>query len=372
MALTADVIVVGLGGMGGATAYHLARQGARVIGIDQLDPPHGAGSSHGESRIIREAYFEDPVYVPLVRRAFQLWGDLEEELECILFHRTRALMVGAADSHIISGAEKSAAQHNIPIRRFDPDELARTFPAFRLPEGAVAVLEQRAGLLHVEACVAAHLVGAEAHGAQLRTDEEVTGWERVSGSVEVRTTKQTYRAGQVVFATGPWMRRFFPELPLEIERQVMLWFAPAFSPASLSPEHCPVFLFETAEGTYYGVPDLGSGVKAARHRGGRIGEGAEAVEAAVTEADMDPVRHFLRSHLPAAAGTVERSVACRYTNTPDKKFLIDRHPEWEEVTLVSACSGHGFKFASAVGEATAELVLHARRAAELDPFGWRF
>lgn len=368
------MIVVGLGGMGGATAYHLARQGASVIGIDQLDPPHGAGSSHGESRIIREAYFEDPVYVPLVRRAFQLWGELEEELDCVLFHRTRALMVGAPDSEIISGAEKTAALHNIPIRRFDPDELARTFPAFRLADGAVAVLEQRAGLLHVEACVAAHLVGAEAHGAQLRTNEEVVGWERVSGGVEVRTNRETYSAGHVVFAAGAWMRRFFPQLPLQIERQVMLWFAPAFSPASVTPEHCPVFLFETADGTYYGVPDLGSGVKAARHRGGAVVQGGDAAGAGVgvSEEDVSPVRRFLRSHLPAAAGTLERSSVCRYTNTPDKKFLIDRHPEWEEVTVVSACSGHGFKFASAIGEATADLVANGRRGENIEPFAWRF
>lgn len=368
------MIVVGLGAMGGATAFHLTRQGARVIGIDQHDPPHGAGSSHGESRIIREAYFEDPVYVPMVRRAFQLWGDLEEELECVLFHRTRALMVGEPGSHIISGAEKSAALHNIPIRRFDPDELARTFPAFRVPPGTVAVLEQRAGVLHAEACVAAHLVGAEAHGAKLRTNEAVVGWRRANGSVEVRTPRETYSAAQVVFAAGPWMHRFFPELPLEIERQVMLWFAPAFSPASLTPEHCPLFLFETAEGTYYGVPDLGSGVKAARHRGGAISEEAdlEGAAAAVTEEDVSPVRNFLRTHLPAAAGNLERSVVCRYTNTPDKKFLIDRHPEWEEVTLLSACSGHGFKFASAIGEATADHVFNGRRSEALEPFTWRF
>jgi sarcosine oxidase len=362
-----DVIVVGLGVMGAATTYHLVRRGARVLGLDRFNPPHDAGSSHGESRIIREAYFEHPNYVPLVRRAFELWGQLEQEVDGELFRKTGAIFVGRPEDEVVRGSIRSAREYGVAIDVLSSEAVWRRFPMLRPDPDMVGVLEAGAGVLDAEGCVAALLVAAEDRGALLRVHETVTRWQVAGGGVEVETQTDRFTAGSVVLAAGPWLCELLPGLPLEVERQTMHWFEPRFLPDSLLPPHCPAFLFRTGAGTFYGIPDLGQGVKAARHHGGSTLASHE--EGGVSESDVAPVRDFLERYVPPASGRVLRSAVCRYTNTRSGDFLIDRRAEEENVWVLSACSGHGFKFAPAIGEAMAQRILDGRSVLDLSPFG---
>jgi sarcosine oxidase len=352
-----DVLVAGLGAMGSAVAYHLARRGARVVGIDRYAPPHDRGSTHGESRIIREAYYEGPEYVPLVQRAYELWEELERDMGRSLLTRTGALMLGAPESELIRGSRRSAEEHGIPHELLDREALARRFPIFSPGPETVGLLEARGGVLDPEACVRAHLDAARAHGAVLRTGEPMIAWSADAHGVAVLTSRGRLHADHLVLAVGPWLPELVPGLPLEVERQVMLWFEPRVHPEAFAPGWCPVFLWETdPDHLYYGFPDLGSGVKVARHHGGETGR-VDELEEEVLEEDVEQLRGFLRRHLPAADGRLLRGAVCRYTNTPDHHFLLARHPDHPRVHLVSPCSGHGFKFASAIGERTAEEVM---------------
>jgi len=363
-----DVIVVGLGAMGGAIAYHLGRRGLRVLGLDRHVPPHSHGSSHGRTRVIREAYFEHPVYVPLVQRAFALWRDLESETGADLIRVTGAVMLGAPGSSAVQGSLRSAVEHGLPHEQVTAAEVLRRFPALRPDPGMVGIWEPGAGALAVEACVAAHLGAAGAEGAELRFDEPVISWRADAGGAEVTTARGRYAAGAVVLAAGAWMPGLAPELPLQVERQVQLWFRPAARPEFFRPDRCPVFLWELEGGElFYGLPDFGDGVKCARHHGGETTT-SDRVDRHVRAADVDEVRGFLRRHLPAADGPAVEGTVCLYTNTPNGHFLIDRHPEHPNVWLVSACSGHGFKFAPVVGERVAAWVATGAPHPELAAF----
>lgn len=265
-----DVAVAGLGAMGSAAAFHLARRGARVLGLDALTPPHDRGSSHGESRIIREAYYEHPAYVPLVRRAHALWRELEGLTRRSLLRTTGILNLGAPASGLIRGVLRSVEEHGVPHERLDPAELRRRFPQLRPGPDTVAVYEERAGVLDPEGCVRAHLDAARAEGAEIRFGEAVRAWREDGEGVEVVTDLGRYRAGELVLCVGPWLAGLLPGLPVTVERQTTHWFLPRESPEALSPGRFPAFLWETEPGTYfYGMPDLGGGVKAARHHGGR-------------------------------------------------------------------------------------------------------
>jgi sarcosine oxidase len=259
-----DVIVAGLGAMGGATAYHLARRGIRVLGLDRFAPPHALGSSHGRTRVIRQAYFEHPAYVPLVQRAFTLWRELEAETGRALLRLTGAVMLGGPESEAVRGTLRSAVEHRLPHERLSADEVRRRFPAFRPDAEMVGVWEPAAGALAVEAGVRAHLEAARAAGAELRFGEPVLEWRAKGGGVEVVTERGLHSAGSLVLAAGAWMRELVDWLPLQIERQVQCWFRPAGDGALLRPGRCPVFLWELPNGmVFYGLPDFGEGVKAA-------------------------------------------------------------------------------------------------------------
>jgi sarcosine oxidase len=363
-----DVVVAGLGAMGSAAACHLAVRGARVLGLDRHSPPHALGSSHGETRIIREAYFEHPAYVPLVQRAYRLWEELEGETGRSLLRRTGALMIGPPEGALVRGALESARLHGLPYERLDPGEARERFPAFRMGEGTAVVLEPGAGVLDPEGCVAAHLERARARGAELRMEEPVLAWRHRAQGVEVRTSRGRYEADRLVVAVGPWLADLVPALPFHVERQVMFWFRPRGEPADFGPGRFPAFLWDLPGGElFYGMPDLGSGLKAARHHGGETGT-VHTVDARVRGEDVEVVRRFLRSHIPGADGEPLRGAVCRYTNSPTGHFLIDRHPESEHVLLVSPCSGHGFKFASVFGEVAADLVLDGETRHDISLF----
>ena len=374
METTFDVIVVGLGAMGSAAAYHLTRQGRRVLGLDRFSPPHALGSSHGQTRIIREAYFEDPRYVPLVQRAYELWTALEREAERRLLLETGGLMIGRPDSTVVRGARRSAETHGLRHELLAAAEVRRRFPALRPDDDMVAVWEPRAGILIPEACVAAHLAMARRHGATLRVDEPVLRWEPDGGGVRVASAQGVYAAGQLVLSAGSWLTSLLPDLalPLTVERQPLYWFEACRNAASFTPERLPIHLWEHAPQRYlYGFPDLGDGVKVARHHEGRLTD-PDAVDREVHAEEVEAMRGLVRRYVPDADGPLRSTAVCLYTNTPDDHFLIDRHPAHEQVVVASPCSGHGFKFASAIGEALAELLSEGRTRLDLSLFEQRF
>ena len=365
-----DVIVVGLGAMGSAAAHHLARRGARVLGLDRFAPPHALGSSHGRSRIIREAYFEDPLYVPLVRRAYELWAALERESGRPLLVRTGGLMIGPPDGVVVAGALRSAREHGLPHEELDASDVHRRVPGFRPTADMAGVWEPRAGYLVPEAVIAAHLALAARDGAELHTDEPAVEWRATADGVEVTTGRGAYAADRLVLAAGAWMPRLLGALgvPLAVERTVLHWFRPRHPTTLFDVARFPIFLCEYTPGlAWYGFPDVGDGVKVALHHHGEPAD-PDTLRRDVAPEEVAYVRALLRTFMPAADGALVESAVCMYTNTPDEHFVVDRHPAHPQVVIASACSGHGFKFASAIGEQLAALALDAEPTFDLAPF----
>jgi sarcosine oxidase len=352
-----DVIVAGLGSLGSAAAFHLARRGRRVLGLDRFTPPHAGGSHHGKSRIIREAYFEDPRYVPLVLRAYEDWAALERECGRELMKPTGGLMIGVPDGLLVAGAKRSAEEHGLPYESLSVDEVRRRHPAVRLDEGMDVLFEPRAAVLSPEACVQAHLDGARVAGARLRFDEPVTAWFSDGPGVRVETPAGRYYAERLVLSAGAWMGRLVRELEndLEVERQVLYFFEPV-EPELCTPAKLPIFLIEHEYGRYYyGFPDLGEGAKVAIHHEGEIGD-PDRLSREVEAHEVEAITDLTRRYLPAAAGTLKKACVCMYTNTPDRHFIVDFLPEQPAVLVASPCSGHGFKFCGVLGAAVAALV----------------
>jgi sarcosine oxidase len=358
VASACDTIVIGLGAMGSAVACHLARRGRSVLGFDRYAPPHVFGSSHGETRIIREAYFEHPVYVPLVQRAYALWRELEVASGATLYHQTGGLMIGHRESDLVTGALSSAREHGLAHEVLDLAALAARFPMLQPEDGMVAVLEPRAGVLYPEACVRAHLALARRAGAELHCDEPVAGWSAERDRVRVHTARGEYSARHLVVTAGAWVTTLFPDLalPFAVERQTLHWFRPRDRDGAFDAAHCPIHLWQfDGRQFFYGFPDLGDGVKVARHHCGQVTT-ADTVLRDVDAAEIDDIRALVQRFVPRAGVDWLRGTVCLYTNTPDEHFWIDAHPAHPQVQIVSPCSGHGFKFAPVIGEIVADLV----------------
>lgn len=365
-----DAIVIGLGAAGSAAADHLARRGARVLGLEQFTPAHDRGSSHGETRIIRTAYFEDPAYVPLVQRAFELWEDLERRSGRKLLTFTGALMLGRPESEVVRGTLESVRRWDLPHEELDAVEVRRRFPAFAVPEGAVAVYEKRAGVVNPELGVTAALDSAREAGAELRFEERVAGWDAGDAGVEVRTSEGRYRASRLVIAGGAWNPALLEGLlPLQVERQVMHWFLPDGDIAPYLPERMPVFLWERPDGAqFYGFPALdGEAVKFCRHHGGETTT-ADAVDRSIRPEDVAHVEEARAVLLPGLKPGAARSKVCMYTNTPDLNFCLGLHPAFSRVAVAAGLSGHGFKFAPTLGEIMADLALDGGTRHPIEPF----
>jgi sarcosine oxidase len=364
-----DVIVAGLGGMGSQAALELASRGLRVLGLDRHQPPHGLGSSHGHSRIIRQAYFEHSLYVPLVMRSYEKWRALEAASRSSLLTRTGGLMLGPADSTLVAGAERSARLHQLPFDLLDSAALRWRFPAFRPGPGTIGLFEPEAGVLDPERAIEAALAAAVRAGAELRFEQPLLDWSTTAGSVSVRTDRGSITADSLVLAAGPWM----PELlgtswPLTVERQVMFWFEPAGDPEQFLPASFPIWMWEwSPDRLMYGFPNLGDGIKVARHHEGVIGPRAELSPIVSAEEEHD-LRDWLLEHLPGANGRLKESAVCRYTDAPDGHFVVGPHPGTDRVIVVSPCSGHGFKFAPVIGEIVADLVTDGGSRFDLTPF----
>ena len=347
-----DAIVVGLGAMGSAVAFEVAKRGQKVLGIDRFEPPHTMGSTHGKSRIIREAYFEDPGYVPLVARAFEKWGEIESLSGRRIFERTGGLMLGPPDGRLVSGALASAREHRLQHEVLDAKQVMERVPALRAMADMVGVVEPRAGVLQPEVAITACLELARKFGATIATNERVVGWEPRDRRLRVATEQRAYECERLIIAAGAWTSALVPDLGvnLSVERQVQHWFRPA------APIRTPIIMCEYAPGRFwYSIPDRGEGIKVAIHHEGSTVD-PETVDRTVGAEEVVYVRALLRTYMPDADGPLIESSVCLYTNTPDERFLVGRHPAHPNVEIVSACSGHGFKFASAIGEIVAERV----------------
>jgi sarcosine oxidase len=367
-----DVVVIGLGAVGSSAAYHLARRGARVLGIDRYAPPHMLGSTHGRTRIIREAYFEHPLYVPFIRRAFECWAALEAEWEERLLVQTGGLMIGPVDGTLVSGARRSAREFDIPHEMMTAAEVRERFPAYDPPDDHVALLEHRAGMLLPERCVEAQITLARRHGAMLWSGTEVTRVEADGTGISVESTRGKVHASRAVLASGPWMPPMLSELgaplPLTVERQLSHWFAPSAHPDLHAPDRCPLSLWENEPGHVFAtMADLGDGVKCGVHHFGEVTD-PDHVNRDVAPAETEQARKVLSRLMPHAAGASLEGRVCLYTNTPDGHFVIDSFPSAPAIVVGSTCSGHGFKFASATGEALADLAMDRKPCVDLSAF----
>ena len=366
-----DVAIVGLGAMGSASAYAFARRGARTLGIDRYSPPHALGSSHGETRIIREAYFEDPRYVPMVQRAYELWDELARASGQPLMVRTGGLMIGPESGVLVAGARASGEAHVLPYERLTAGEVRRRFPVLEPSDEMVAIWEPRAGMLFPEACVAAHLSLAEQAGAELHRDEPVGRWRAEGGEFVVETSSGTYRAKHLVLAANAWLDRLLPGFPISITRQPLFWFEPRGRAEAFEFGRLPIYIWEPEpERFFYGFPAFQGQVKVAPHLGG-VPSDPDRIDREIHPEEVAAIRARLERWMPDAAGRFVRGVVCMYANTPDSHFIIDRLPEHEGALVISACSGHGFKFSCAIGEAAAELLLEGRSRLDLELFRLR-
>ena len=351
--------------MGSATLYQLARRGVPAIGVDRFSPPHTQGSTHGQSRIIREAYYEHPLYVPLVRRAYDAWRDLEERSGVTVYRKTGGLMLGREDGPVVSGSRASAVEHGISHEMLTAAEVRSRCPGFTPPEDFVGLWEDRAGLLFPEAAVAAHLALAQRLGAEVRNQTRVLGWSASAAGIRVETSGGQLKGRLLVLSAGPWIGSLLGDrgTVFQVERQVSHWFAPLRDAGDW-----PVALWEHREGSlFYTIPDGKARVKVGIHHEGETVD-PETVNRETTEAEERQARSLLAQYQPAANGPLLDSAVCLYTNTPDRHFVLDWHQDHDNVLVVSPCSGHGFKFSSAIGEAVADLVTTGTSAFDLGPF----
>ncbi|WP_137289300.1 N-methyl-L-tryptophan oxidase [Natronorubrum halophilum] len=366
-----DAIVVGVGGMGSAAVAHLADRGADVLGLERYDVPHGYGSSHGSTRIFRLAYYEGSAYVPLLRRADELWRDLEVDHDRKLLYRTGSIDAGPADDPLVERSRESCAEHDLEYERLSSAELSERYPGYDLPEGYEAIYQPDGGFLVPEQCIVAHVDRAHRAGATIRARERVVDWRPTAdGGVRVETDYDAYEADRLVIAAGAWAARFVDALEgiAVPERQVLAWLQPRV-PEHFEPDRFPVWNLQVPEGRYYGFPvhDV-PGFKFGRYHHREETVDPDAFEREPTQADERLLREFAEGYFPEGAGPTMGLQTCLFTNTPDGHFVLDTLPDHPQVTVAAGFSGHGFKFASVIGEITADLALEGETTHPIERF----
>jgi sarcosine oxidase len=364
-----DVAVIGLGGIGSAIAAQCAARGASVIGLERFGPAHDRGSSHGKSRMIRQAYFEDAAYVKLVLRSYELWRKLEEKTGEQLLRITGVLSVGQEGSAIISGTKRSAAEHGLRLERLSRGQLQKRYPTVRLLTDEVALFEPDGGVLDPERAVDAHLKMAKATSADLRFQAPVRKWEASEEGTTLHLEDDTrISARMLILSLGPWFKETLDGLgvPLRIQRNVQAWFSPGVS--SYKVDRFSAFLLDRAglPAPLYGFPDFGDGVKAAFHGFGQLTTADEVDREVSMSSDVAPIAAAMENWMPGATATFREAKPCMYSLTPDGNFVIDRHPQHPNVILCGGFSGHGFKFAPVIGEIAADLALDGASRHSID------
>jgi sarcosine oxidase len=366
-----DAIVVGIGGMGSATAYHLASRGQRVLGLERFEIPHAMGSSHGITRIIRLAYYEHPSYVPLLQRSFELWRELQTTFGEQLLFQTGSIDAGPPGSAVFEGSLESCRLHGLPHEVLSGAQISDRFPAYRLPPDTRAVFQPDGGFLLPERCVVRHAEAARALGAEIHTGEPIRGWEALGDGVRVWTDAATYTADRLVLTVGAWASELVGPLLHELavpERQVLIWLQ-IHRPELFALARFPVFNVLVPEGRFYGFPEFGvPGFKFGKYHHLAEQVDPDTLDRVANAVDEAALRVFAERYFPDAAGATLDMQVCMFTNTPDEHFLVDIHPEYPQITFAAGFSGHGFKFCSVIGEIMADLALDGRTRHDISLF----
>lgn len=365
-----DTIVIGVGGMGSAACYQLAKRGQNVLGLEQFDIPHTQGSSHGYTRIIRLAYYEHPSYVPLLKRAYELWAEIERGCDDKLFYKTGSVDVGTTDSQVFKGSYESCLEHNLAHEVLTGIELNKRYPGYYVPHDFMALYQPDGGFLVPEKSTVAFVEAAHQYGAVIRARAKVQDWQPFKDGVQVTTNRGIYRAESLIFTAGAWNRAFLPFLSdLAVpERQVLAWLQPQ-KPEWFTPENFPVFNMQVDEERYYGFPIFGvPGFKFGKYHHLREEGVPESFEWEPSEADETLLRAFAAQFFPQGNGPTMSLKTCMFTNSPDDHFIIDLHPDYPQVSFAAGFSGHGYKFAGVIGEIMADLAIERRTNHNIELF----
>jgi sarcosine oxidase len=365
-----DAIVLGIGGMGSAALYQLARRNQAVLGLEQFNIPHDLGSSHGVTRIIRLAYYEHPSYVPLLRRSFELWRDLENISHERLLTVTGSIDAAPKGHPVFEGSRESCLLHHLPHEVLTSKQLHQRYPGYELPTDSLAVYQPDGGFLAPENCIVAYVQAALDLGAAVHGQEHVQSWNSRDDGIEVHTDRGSYQANKLVITAGAWAGKVLPKLArlARPERQVLGWFQP-HQPALFEPAVFPVFNMVVEEGRYYGFPVHGiPGFKIGRYHHLDEQVDPDNMDRTPNRQDEQCLRICVERHFPKAAGPILSMKACLFTNSPDEHFIIDHLPEDRRVLIAAGFSGHGFKFCSVIGEILADLALHGSTRHDLNLF----
>jgi len=358
---TFDLIVLGTGGVGSAALYLAAKRGLRCLGVDAFPPAHALGSSHGQTRIIRQAYYEHPDYVPLAIASYDHWHAVEQEAGEQVFVQTGLLQVGPSEGEVVCGVRESARRYHLAVDELSQAEIAHRFPGFRVPEGMAGIYEATAGYLRVERAVALQLELAQKHGAVLETGQRVVSWNvnaGQGGSIEIETDAgRRFSTARLIITAGAWAAQLLPDLSrsLTVLRKPQFWF-PVVDP-SVRPADSPAFLYEMPEGVFYGFPPIAGRMKIAQHSGGDPVANPLTVERSILPTDLPPLQRFISGQLPGLDPNPADHSVCMYTMSPDQHFVVDRHPQYPQVAFAAGLSGHGFKFTGILGLALVELAV---------------
>ncbi|MEZ6095818.1 MAG: N-methyl-L-tryptophan oxidase [Pirellulaceae bacterium] len=346
-----DLIVVGCGGIGSCALLSGARRGWRVLGLEQFGAAHDLGSSHGQTRIIRRAYFEHPNYVPMAQQAFESWRQIEQETCSTLLETPGLLQTGTLESEVIQGVQSSADQFGLEIERLSRDEIQKRWPVFSIPDDHIGLFEAGAGYLRVEKCVAQVLGLAVKAGAEFRASCNVNGWTSSDGESLVTTNGETLRTKRLVISPGAWAPGLLDRLGVKFQilRKQQHWFQLDRHELQQANGMC-CFLMDTAKGCFYGFPQYDSmGIKVAEHTGGQECH-ADSVDREINFEDLERTEKFLTEHFLFTRSRLVRQSVCMYTMSPDSHFIVDRFPGESSVAFAAGLSGHGFKFAPVLGE----------------------
>lgn len=363
-----DVIVIGVGSMGSAACYHLAKTGLKVLGLEQFSIPHVKGSHGGQSRIIRKAYFEHPDYVPLLERAYESWQELENETGEKIYHETGLLYIGMEDNPLITGVRQSASLYSIPVESLTNAALKKRYPVFKVPDEMDILFEPAAGLLLPEKIIPLYVTLSRRLGAEIHEGESILNWRTTGEGVEVKTSTATYSAQKLVISAGAWMGGLLPAFnrQLTVTRQVMGWMTPK-NPSAFSSQSFPCWTLAEPgrHSIFYGFPALDDvdangpkGFKLAYHGHGEV-TSFDGTDRLPDADDEQLLSAFIDQYLPGTVAATAALQTCRYTNTPDENFMLGHLPGTDgRVSIASCCSGHGFKFSAVVGEILRDLTLH--------------
>lgn len=344
--------------MGSMAAWRLARRGAKVVALEQFEPGHDRGSGHGESRIIRTAYFEGPDYVPLVREAFTLWRQLEAETGESLLTMTGGLMIGREDTALVRGVLRSVREHGLAHRILGANEVRQAYPQLGVRDDEIAVFEEAAGLLRPELAIRTAARRATELGAQILTGSPVEALDARGGLLRLRAGGGRLESRRGVVCAGAWSPTLLPglRLPIRVQRKVLTWFE-AEDPPLFATGRFPIFIWERQGLQWYGVPSLDSRtVKVSLHGGGQDAE-PDTLDRAPRADDFEPISSVVAETIRGLRPEVARAEVCMYSLTPDEHFIVDRMPDAAGVVLLAGFSGHGFKFAPVLGEVAADLCL---------------